>query len=302
MKTEDLKHALGAGLLSFPVTHFGSDGKFKADSYAKHVNWLSGFGAATLFAAGGTGEFFSLTPDEIPEIVRVAKEAAGTTPIVSGCGYGTEIAVSIARSVEKAGADGILLLPHYLIDAPQEGLYQHIKAVCDATGMGVMVYNRDNSVLQADTLARLCDACPNLVGFKDGTGDIGLVRQVTAKMGDRLTYLGGMPTAELFAEAYMGAGFTTYSSAVFNFVPALAIDFYKALRAGDRAKCEAYLNDFFYPFMAIRNRSKGYAVSAVKAGVRLQGFDAGPVRAPLKDLSSDEMDMMEALIGKHKRQ
>ncbi|WP_428412667.1 5-dehydro-4-deoxyglucarate dehydratase [Pararhizobium sp.] len=301
MKTEDLKHALGAGLLSFPVTHFGADGKFKADSYGEHVNWLSGFGAATLFAAGGTGEFFSLTPDEIPEIVRVAKEAAGTTPIVSGCGYGTEIAVSIARSVEKAGADGILLLPHYLIDAPQEGLYQHIKAVCDATGMGVMVYNRDNSVLQADTLARLCDACPNLVGFKDGTGDIGLVRQVTAKMGDRLTYLGGMPTAELFAEAYMGAGFTTYSSAVFNFVPALAIDFYKALRAGDRAKCEAYLNDFFYPFMTIRNRSKGYAVSAVKAGVRLQGFDAGPVRAPLKDLSSEEMSMMEALIGKHKR-
>lgn len=302
MKTEDLKHVLGAGLLSFPVTHFDAQGKFNAKSYAEHVNWLSGFEAATLFAAGGTGEFFSLTPDEIPEIVRVAKEAAGSTPIVSGCGYGTDIAVSIARSVEKAGADGILLLPHYLIDAPQEGLYRHIKAVCDATGMGVMVYNRDNSVLQADTLGRLCDACPNLVGFKDGTGDIGLVRQITAKMGDRLTYLGGMPTAELFAEAYLGAGFTTYSSAVFNFVPGLAIDFYKALRAGERTKCEKILTDFFYPFMAIRNRAKGYAVSAVKAGVRLQGFDAGPVRPPLNDLSSDEMAMMEALIGNHKRQ
>jgi len=101
MKTEDLKHVLGAGLLSFPVTHFDAEGKFNAKSYAEHVNWLSGFEAATLFAAGGTGEFFSLTPDEIPEIVRVAKEAAGSTPIVSGCGYGTEIAVSIARSVER---------------------------------------------------------------------------------------------------------------------------------------------------------------------------------------------------------
>jgi 5-dehydro-4-deoxyglucarate dehydratase len=301
MKTEDLKHALGAGLLSFPVTHFDADGKFNPKSYGEHVNWLSGFEAATLFAAGGTGEFFSLAPEEIPEIVRVAKEAAGSTPIVSGCGYGTTMAVSIARSVEKAGADGILLLPHYLIDAPQQGLYRHIKAVCDATGMGVMVYNRDNSVLQADTLARLCDACPNLVGFKDGTGDIGLVRQITAKMGDRLTYLGGMPTAELFAEAYLGAGFTTYSSAVFNFVPGLAVEFYKALRAGERKKCEQILNDFFYPFMAIRNRAKGYAVSAIKAGVRLQGFDAGPVRAPLNDLSDEELTMMEKLIGNYKR-
>lgn len=301
MKTQDLKQVLGAGLLSFPVTHFDAEGKFNPGSYAEHVNWLSGFDAATLFAAGGTGEFFSLSPEEIPRIVQVAKEAAGSTPIVSGCGYGTDIAVAIAKSVEKVGADGILLLPHYLIDAPQEGLYRHIKAVCQATGMGVMVYNRDNSVLQADTLARLCDECENLVGFKDGTGDIGLVRQITAKMGDRLTYLGGMPTAELFAEAYLGAGFTTYSSAVFNFVPALAIDFYRALRAGERAKCDAILNDFFYPFMAIRNRSKGYAVSAVKAGVRLQGFDAGPVRAPLQDLSAEEMAMMEKLIGKHKR-
>ncbi|AAK90246.2 5-dehydro-4-deoxyglucarate dehydratase [Agrobacterium fabrum] len=301
MNPEQIKTALGSGLLSFPVTHFDAEGRFAADSYREHVEWLAGYKAPVLFAAGGTGEFFSLKPDEIPTIVAAAKEVAGETAIVSGCGYGTEIAVDIARSVEKVGADGILLLPHYLIDAPQEGLYAHIKKVCQSVGIGVMVYNRDNSVLQADTLARLCDECPNLVGFKDGTGDIGLVRQITAKMGDRLMYLGGMPTAELFAEAYLGAGFTTYSSAVFNFVPGLANEFYAALRAGERATCERILVDFFYPFMAIRNRAKGYAVSAVKAGVRLQGFNAGPVRAPLKDLTNEEIGMLEALIGTHKR-
>jgi len=301
MNPEQIKTALGSGLLSFPVTHFDAEGRFAADSYGEHVEWLAGYKAPVLFAAGGTGEFFSLKPDEIPTIVAAAKEVAGETAIVSGCGYGTEIAVDIARSVEKVGADGILLLPHYLIDAPQEGLYAHIKKVCQSVGIGVMVYNRDNSVLQADTLARLCDECPNLVGFKDGTGDIGLVRQITAKMGDRLMYLGGMPTAELFAEAYLGAGFTTYSSAVFNFVPGLANEFYAALRAGERATCERILVDFFYPFMAIRNRAKGYAVSAVKAGVRLQGFNAGPVRAPLKDLTNEEIGMLEALIGTHKR-
>lgn len=297
MDPQSLKTTLGSGLLSFPVTAFDAAGKFNAEAYGKHVNWLSGFDAAALFAAGGTGEFFSLAPEEVPQIVRTAKAAAGKMPIVSGCGYGTEIAVSIARAAEKAGADGILLLPHYLIDAPQAGLYTHVKAVCDAVGIGVMVYNRDNSILQADTLKRLCDACPNLVGFKDGSGDIGLVRQVTATLGDRLTYLGGMPTAELFAESYLAAGFTTYSSAVFNFVPELSVRFYKALRAGRRAECEEILKTFFYPFMAIRNRQKGYAVASIKAGVRLKGFAAGPVRPPLVDLTEEEEGMLSRLIA-----
>lgn len=301
MQPERLQSLLGTGLLSFPVTHFDVDGLFAPDSYQQHVSWLEGYGAPVLFAAGGTGEFFSLSPAEIPEILRTAKEAAPRTAIVSGCGYGTELAVDIARAAEQAGADGILLLPHYLIDAPQEGLYAHARRICQSVGIGVMVYNRDNAVMQPDTLARLCDDCPNLIGFKDGTGDIGLVRQVTARMGDRLMYLGGMPTAELFAEAYLGAGFTTYSSAVFNFVPALANEFYVALRKGDRAGCERILKDFFYPFMAIRNRQKGYAVAAIKAGVRLQGFAAGPVRSPLLDLTAEEEAMLERLIGDYRR-
>jgi len=295
-----LKSALGAGLLSFPVTAFTAAGDFHEQPYRDHVGWLAQFKASVLFAAGGTGEFFSLAPEEVPAIVRAAKEAAGDTPIVAGCGYGTRMAVPLAQASQAAGADGILLLPHYLIDAGQEGLFHHVKAVCDAIDIGVMVYNRDNCILHPATLEKLAAACPNLVGFKDGSGDIGLVRQVTARLGDRFTYLGGMPTAELFAEAYLGAGFTTYSSAVFNFVPALAQEFYSALRAGQRGRCEEILNSFFYPFMTIRNRGKGYAVSAIKAGVRLIGFDAGPVRAPLSDLTEEEHGMLADLIERHR--
>lgn len=300
MEPNALKAALGAGLLSFPVTPFGRDGGFNERAYREHVGWLAGYDASVLFAAGGTGEFFSLAPEEVPVIIRAAKASAGDTPIVSGCGYGTRIAVPLAQAAQAAGADGILLLPHYLIDAGQTGLYAHVKAVCDAVRIGVVVYNRDNAILSAETLARLCEDCPNLVGFKDGSGEIGLVRQITATLGDRLTYVGGMPTAELFAHAYLGAGFSTYSSAVFNFVPKLAQEFYRALRAGDDARTEAILRDFFYPFMSVRNRGKGYAVSAIKAGVRLVGFDAGPVRPPLTDLTDEEMDMMAELIGPYR--
>jgi hypothetical protein len=117
MTPDALKSALGRGLLSFPVTAFTADLAFDPAAYGAHVERLSRYPAAALFAAGGTGEFFSLTPDEVPEVVRVAKSAAGAVPILGGCGYGTAMAVPIAKSLEKAGADGILLLPHYLVGA-----------------------------------------------------------------------------------------------------------------------------------------------------------------------------------------
>ena len=146
-------------------------------------------------------------------------------------------------------------------------------------------------------LAQLAEECPNLIGFKDGTGDIDTVRRVTTILGDRLSYIGGMPTHELFAQAYRGAGMGTYSSAVFNFVPETALKFHAAFVEGDDATCEQLLRDFYYPFAKIRDRKKGYAVSAIKAGVKLRGFETGPVRSPLTDLTEEEQDMLLALIN-----
>ncbi|ABR63860.1 5-dehydro-4-deoxyglucarate dehydratase [Sinorhizobium medicae] len=296
MSPEEIKSRVGSGLLSFPVTHFTSDYKLNLESYRRHVEWLSGFGAAALFAAGGTGEFFSLSPDEVGEVTRAAKDVSGEVPIIAGCGYGTSLAVETAKIVEAAGADGILLLPHYLTEAPQEGIYAHVKAVCDSTGLGVILYNRANSIANADTVARLAEACPNLIGFKDGTGKVDLVRHVTAKLGDRLCYIGGMPTHELFAEGFNGVGVTTYSSAVFNFVPELAQRFYRAMRAGDKAVMEGILQTFFFPFAALRDRKAGYPVSIIKAGVELAGFAPGPVRPPLVDLTGEEREILQGLI------
>lgn len=296
MSPEEIKSRVGSGLLSFPVTHFTPDYQLNLDSYRRHVEWLSGFGAAALFAAGGTGEFFSLSPAEVGEVTRAAKDVSGDVPIIAGCGYGMSLAHETARIVETAGADGILLLPHYLTEAPQEGIFAHVKAVCDATGLGVILYNRANSVATADTVARLAEACPNLIGFKDGTGKVDLVRHVTAKLGDRLCYIGGMPTHELFAEGFNGVGVTTYSSAVFNFVPELAQRFYRAMRADDRAVMEEILNVFFFPFAALRDRKAGYPVSIIKAGVDLVGYGPGPVRPPLVDLDGEEREMLRALI------
>ncbi|MGX7927786.1 5-dehydro-4-deoxyglucarate dehydratase [Tsuneonella sp. HG094] len=288
---------IGQGLLSFPVTHLDADNTFAEAPYRDHCAWMLDHDLAGLFAAGGTGEFFSLTPGEVGAVVRAAvAETNGRVPVISGCGYGTEIAVGIARDAEAAGADGVLLLPPYLVNSTQDGLAAHIETVCRSTGLGVIVYNRDNAIVNDDTLARLCERNPNLVGYKDGVGDIELMTRIYARMGDRLTYIGGLPTAETFAVPYLTMGVTTYSSAIFNFMPEWALAFYRSVRADDRAEVLKQLQDFVLPYIALRNRSAGYAVSIVKAGCRLVGRDAGPVRSPLTDLTEAEESELRTLI------
>ncbi len=298
MSPSEMAQFLAKGLLSFPVTHFDKDFRFQEAAYREHCAWLLGFRRLTgLFAAGGTGEFFSLTPAEVAQVVAAAvKETAGRIPVIAGCGYGTAIAVELAKAAEQAGADGLLLLPPYLMVPSQEGLMAHVEAVCKATRIGVIVYNRDNAVLNEESLARLCDRNPNLVGFKDGVGDIELMMRVYARMGDRLTYVGGLPTAETFALPYLEMGVTTYSSAVFNFVPEWALAFYDAVRAKDHAKVMKGLKEFVLPYIAIRNENRGYAVSIVKAGMRAIGRGAGPVRPPLTDLTEDQFARLKKLI------
>ncbi len=194
MTPVEMAGVIGKGLLSFPVTHFTHDLSFDEHPYREHCDWLLQHDVAGLFAAGGTGEFFSLTPAEVEQVVRAAVEATrARVPVIAGCGYGTAIAVAMARAAERAGADGILLLPPYLMTPSQAGLAAHVSAVCNATSLGVIVYNRDNAILNEDTLAELCTNCPNLVGFKDGVGDIELMMRVYARLGDRLTYIGGYP-------------------------------------------------------------------------------------------------------------
>ena len=120
------------------------------------------------------------------------------------------------------------------------------------------------------------------------------------KLGDRFSYLGGLPTAEVYAGAYKALGTPVYSSAVFNFVPQLAMDFYHATASGDTATTNRLLDEFFLPYLEIRNRKGGYAVSIVKAGARLVGHGAGPVRPPLTDLTAEEDQMLLDLIQKQK--
>jgi 5-dehydro-4-deoxyglucarate dehydratase len=297
MNPQELKQVLSSGLLSFPITDFDQEGNFRADTYAKRLEWLARYGASALFAAGGTGEFFSLTPNEYSGIIKTAVDTCrGKVPILAGAGGPTRAAIAYAQEAERIGAQGVLLLPHYLTEASQDGLIAHVEAVCRSVKIGVVVYNRAACRLTPESLAKLADRNPNLIGFKDGIGDIELMVSIWRRLGDRFSYLGGLPTAEVYAAAYKALGTPVYSSAVFNFMPKLAMDFYHAVANDDRETQNRLLDEFFLPYLAIRNRKAGYAVSIVKAGAKIAGYDAGPVRAPLTDLTEEEYAMLEKLM------
>ncbi|HET8595941.1 MAG TPA: 5-dehydro-4-deoxyglucarate dehydratase [Intrasporangium sp.] len=296
---DELAHLLGTGLLSFPVTHFTPELAFDERGYREHLSWLSGFKVAGLFAGGGTGEGFSLRSDEIDRVVRVAvDEVGGRLPVLAPSTGGTATAIAQAQAAEEAGADGLLLFPPYLTEAGQRGLVEHISAVCRATSLPVIVYSRANAVLGDVAVEQAAERNPNLIGLKDGVGNVEAMTRTYARLGDRLIYIGGLPTAETFALPLLQLGVTTYSSAIFNFVPEFATGFYDDVRRQDREAVYRKLNDFVLPYLDIRDRERGYAVSIIKAGLTVVGRPAGPVRPPLTDLTEQDLADLKVLVDK----
>ncbi|MEN8653485.1 5-dehydro-4-deoxyglucarate dehydratase [Streptomyces sp. 21So2-11] len=290
------------GLLFFPVTAYGPDGGLDLDVFRAHVRAGIDSGAAAVFACCGTGEFHALTPEEFRDCVAAAvQEAAGRVPVVAGAGCGTALAIQYAKAAEEAGADGLLAMPPYLVVADQEGLLRHYTALAAATSLDVIVYQRDNAIFTPETAVELAQV-PRIIGLKDGHGDIDLMQRIVSTVrrelpGHPFLYFNGLPTAELTGLAYRGIGITLYSSAVFCFAPDIALAFHKALNNGDDVTANRLLDHFFVPLVELRNAGRGYAVSLVKAGVRLGGLDVGEVRPPLNEPDASHIKELAELIA-----
>lgn len=289
------------GVLFFPVTPFASDGSLDEGKLGRHIEAGVAAGAGGVFVACGTGEFHALTPEEIERATRVAVETtAGRVPVLAAAGGPVPVARDQAARIERAGADGILLLPPYLVNAPQQGLLRYVREVTAATRLPVVFYQRGTARLSAPTAAELA-ALPQVVGLKDGIGDIeGMHRIVRAVRGvpggADFQFFNGLPTAEMTAPAYRGIGVALYSSAVFAFAPEIAGAFHRALTEGDQAFTSTLLDEFYGPLVELRDEVPGYAVALVKAGVTLRGLDVGGVRAPLVDPTPDHVTRLAKLI------
>ncbi|WP_043640809.1 5-dehydro-4-deoxyglucarate dehydratase [Nonomuraea candida] len=289
------------GVLFFPVTPFGPDGNLAEPILARHVAEGVAAGAGGVFTACGTGEFNALDLEEYTRVVSTAVTAtAGRVPVFAGAGGPLPTARAFARAAAAEGADGLLLMPPYLVTGPTAGLVRYVREVTAASDLPVIVYQRGTARFTPAAVADLAVTVPNVVGFKDGLGDFDLlqriiltVRGVTDK---DFTFFNGLPTAELTVPAYRGLGVNLYSSAVFAFAPEISLAFHKAVTGGDEALVQRLLTDFYLPLVELRDSVPGYAVSLVKAGARIRGLNVGGVRPPLTDPSPDHLETLKHLI------
>lgn len=291
-----LREGMARGVLSFPLTAFRDDGSLDPDGFRSHVADRLAAGPGAVFPACGTGEFFSLDEEEYRAVVRIAvEEAAGRVPVVAGTGYGWAQAARFAGIAEEAGADALLVLPHYLVDAPQAGLAAQLKRLAERTRLPLIAYQRGQVAYTVDALRRIA-RIPNVVGLKDGHSDLDRLQRLTLAAPDGFLFFNGAATAEIQARAYAAVGVPAYSSAVHAFAPEIAGAFFAALRSGEDGTVDKLLRDFYVPFVELRDRAPGYAVSLVKAAARLRGQRVGPVRAPLTDPAPADLADLKALL------
>ncbi|MFI9749794.1 5-dehydro-4-deoxyglucarate dehydratase [Streptomyces collinus] len=291
-----LRAGMTGGVLSFPLTAFRDDGTLDPDGFRAYVAERLAAAPGAVFPACGTGEFFSLDEDEYRQVVTITvEEAAGRVPVVAGTGYGWAQAVRFARIAEDAGADALLVLPHYLVAAPQDGLVAQLEQITARTPLPLIAYQRGQVAFTAGSLRRIA-ALPNVIGLKDGHSDLDRLQRLTLAAPEDFLFFNGASTAEIQARAYATVGVPAYSSAVHAFAPEIAGAFFTALVDGDHGTVDQLLRAFYVPLVELRDRVPGYAVSLVKAAARIRGHRVGPVRAPLTDPSPADLATLTALL------
>jgi 5-dehydro-4-deoxyglucarate dehydratase len=291
------------GVLFFPVTPFTAADAVNTEILAAHIQQGLAAGPGGVFVACGTGEFHAIEPAEYRRVVHTAVEVTdGAVPVFAGAGGALPIAREFARAAQDAGADGLLVLPPYLVTGPSAGLVAYARAVAAASDLPVIAYQRNNAVFDPESAAQLALE-PGIIGFKDGLGDIDLLSRIVVTVHRALDgaakpfqFFNGMPTAEVSVPAYRALGVELYSSAVFCFVPEVSLAFHEALTKRNGGLMDRFLGEFFHPLVTLRNQVPGYAVSLIKAGVRLRGLDVGSVRPPLVDPAPEHIAELGRII------
>jgi 5-dehydro-4-deoxyglucarate dehydratase len=260
---------------------------------------MADFPFCGIVAAGGTGELYSLTPSEVESVVRTTVEAVDSRiPVVAGTGFNAPLGAEIARRAEHAGASALLILPPYYISSPESGLSAYYEAIAAATSLPLMIYSRDWAVFTPEMIARLADRLPNLVAWKDGQGDVRKLQRIMSYNGDRLAWFGGL--GDDCAPGYFSIGVQAYTSSISNIAPQLSIDLAEAGMTSDFDRLNELMNRYVHPLYALRERSRGYEVAAMKSAMTMLGLPAGPVRPPLMNCKPEDVADLARLMEIYK--
>ncbi|MDX1982326.1 MAG: dihydrodipicolinate synthase family protein [Bryobacteraceae bacterium] len=287
------------GVVGFPITPFKKDLSLDLEALESNVVEMIKHKFCSLVAAGGTGEMYSMTPSENVEVVRrVAAVVNGKMPVIGGVGFNATIGAQMAREMEQAGADALLVMPPYYVNAPVDGLLDYYAAIGKASGLPMSVYSRDWAVFTPDMVARLADRCPTLEIWKDGQGDARKYQRIMAKLGDRLAWLGGI--GDDCVAPYFAIGVQGYTSSISNVTPKLSLALAKAGLKGDFKTLNQLLVKYVHPLYALRDRKRGYEVSVMKTMMDLMGLKGGPVRPPLENVTKPEVKLIQEVVDLYK--
>jgi 5-dehydro-4-deoxyglucarate dehydratase len=288
-------------VLFFPITPYRGDGEVDLEELAAHVERGVDAGAGGVFAACGTGEFSALEADEYAQVVRIAVDSVrGRVPVFAGAGGPVRAARRFTDLAKDNGADGVLLLPPYLTEASGSGLVDYVTAATRADTPAI-VYNRANARFAEESAVAVA-GLPQVIGFKDGVGDLDLMIRIVRAVRDArgpepFWFFNGLPTAEVTQRAYRAIGVPLYSSAAFAFAPRVALAYHEALEKDDTATLDELERAFYHPLVRLRNKGAGYAVSLIKAGVELAGHKAGGVRPPLAEVTPEHRQELARILA-----
>jgi 5-dehydro-4-deoxyglucarate dehydratase len=283
------------GVIAFPVTPFKDNLALDLAGLHNNLTKLLEHPISAVVAAGGTGEMYSLTPAEYSRVIELTTLAIeDRIPVIAGVGFGQRLAIEMAQAAEKAGADGILVFPPYYPQAEADGLFEYYRSIGAATSLGLVVYSRDWATFTPEMVERLT-SIPTLVAWKDGHGDIRRLQTIINRVGERLRWIGG--AGDDMVAAYYSIGLRTFSSSIATVAPRLSLKLHELAEAGDTEELTDLLDRCVVPLFAIRARRKGYEVSTMKAMMEMVGLNAGPVRPPLVNVTTEEEDELRTILG-----
>jgi 4-hydroxy-tetrahydrodipicolinate synthase len=270
------------GSLTALVTPF-KNGSVDEKAFRGLVDWQIAEGTSGLVPVGTTGESPTLSHAEHGRVVEwCVEQARGRVPVVAGAGSNsTKEAVDLAREAEKSGANAVLVVTPYYNKPTQEGLYQHFKAINDAIGIPIIIYNippRSVIDMSVDTMKRLFEL-PNIAGVKDATANMTRVTQQRAAMGEDFNQLSGEDITALGFMAHGGHGCISVTS---NVAPRLCAEFQAACRKGDYSAA-LKIQDKLAPLHI--NLFLETSPAPVKYALSLLGKCAETVRLPMVPVS-----------------
>ncbi|MGH2560530.1 MAG: dihydrodipicolinate synthase family protein, partial [Thermomicrobiales bacterium] len=244
----------------------------------RNVDALAASGVAVIVPAGNTGEYHSLTAEEVRTTAELTiKEVAGRTPVAVGVGGDLRTAIALAQDAQRFGAAGILLHePHHTF-VTDDGLYRYYADICRAIDVGVAIYKRTPR-LDDRIMLRVARDCENVVAIKYAWNDAASYVRLVQEAPDRITCACG--SAERWALPFSAAGTTGFTSGIANFAPALPLAFWRALQSRDATLLPLWQQLAQIEDLRAANAS-AFNVPVVKYAMDVLGLAAGPVRPPL---------------------